>query len=499
MGAVSSATSRRPGRFGPYVSPQVSQDAVVVIPGIMGSTLKDTSTGAVLWGLHPSGYVDAWTRGHTLNALCLSDEERQGRYGRITATGLLRFPGWAPVLAGVEPYTDLVNGIHAVVADPAAVLEFAYDWRLPVEYNAALLATAANRHLAEWRTDDRHKRARGRRPDGRPAQLVLVAHSMGGLLVRAMAGLSGAMDDVRTVVTLGTPFMGAANAALILNSGLGAPVPLPRRRLRRLAATLPGVHDLLPTYRCIDTGDDVLRLSPSEVNRLGGNEQLARDAAGMHARTEGNHLPDHRLVIGEAQPTIQTLQIHNGLATGLAHTFEVHTDGELLRDEDGILLRHPATGDGTVPARSATTTAADRVRQPQPLPQQHGALAKTDEAITAVRAAVLDITYGGRLGDGEVGITVPDLVRPGVSWQVRVEGVDRHAATCTLYDIAEDRPIDTPPLHYRDGHVQATVTVPAPGLYRVQLEGASTSPVTQLVLAVDPNVVGDDWDGADLP
>src|SRR5215475_2818401 len=178
------------------------------------------------------------------------------------AAGLLRAPAWAPWLAGVEPYVDLVEGVTGVVGDPAAVLEFGYDWRLPVQHHAARLAECANRHLDDWLAHPRHEQARAVRPDGRPGRLVLVAHSMGGLGVRA-------------VVTLGTPFEGAAKAAVILNSGRGGPVPLPRRRMRRLAATMPGVHELLPTYRSVDEGDGVRRLTPADVAGLGGDPDLA--------------------------------------------------------------------------------------------------------------------------------------------------------------------------------------------------------------------------------
>jgi hypothetical protein len=59
---------------------------------------------------------------------------------------------------------------------------------------------------------------------------------------------------VRATVTLGTPFFGASKAVLLLGSGRGSPVPLPRARVRRLAVTLPGVYDLLPSYRCVSDG-----------------------------------------------------------------------------------------------------------------------------------------------------------------------------------------------------------------------------------------------------
>src|SRR5712691_7249259 len=108
------------------------RDAVVVVPGIMGSELIDETSGRLLWGLaDPRWYVSAWTSGASLDALRLTEDERAGRYGRVRATRLLRFPAFAPLLAGFEPYSRLLKAIRAVAPHPDAVAEFAYDWRLP--------------------------------------------------------------------------------------------------------------------------------------------------------------------------------------------------------------------------------------------------------------------------------------------------------------------------------------------------------------------------------
>ncbi|MGH3625402.1 MAG: hypothetical protein ACRDQ5_27080, partial [Sciscionella sp.] len=211
-----------PRPLGPLHYPDVSQDAVVVIPGIMGSTLVDTVTGDTLWGLDRLGwYRQAWTSGESLRALGNREP------GRIVARGLLRFPAWAP-LGNFEPYTTLIRGLHTMVAHPDAVLEFGYDWRLPVLDNARLLARAAHAHLTAWRAHPTHDHARRISPDERPAQLVLVAHSMGGLLARALPLVEGTNDshgdvpaltpDIRATITLGTPFEGAAKVAVILGT-----------------------------------------------------------------------------------------------------------------------------------------------------------------------------------------------------------------------------------------------------------------------------------------
>src|SRR5579871_2136254 len=274
-------------------------DAVVVIPGIMGSELVETASGRTLWGLaDPGWYLSAWTTGSSLDTLHVTDDERSGRVGRVKATRLLRFPAVAPMLRGFEPYTALVTALRHTVLDPAAVLAFPYDWRLSVSVNAQRLAEAADDHLSRWRA---HPRGSAN------ARLVLVAHSMGGMVARYFTGLLGGDSEVRTTITLGTPFRGAVKAAQVLNSGRGAVVPLPPTRLRRLAATMPGLHDLLPSFRCVADGTDARRLNGSDVAALGGDAEMATDSAKMHDQIAAVGFAGLRAVVGVEQPTMQSL------------------------------------------------------------------------------------------------------------------------------------------------------------------------------------------------
>lgn len=139
-----------------------SHDAVVVVPGIMGSELVDVTTGRTLWGLaDPNWYVSAWTTGQGLRNLHVSDPDPAVERRRVRATRLLRFPAFMPVLSGLEPYTRLMERVGEVVRHPEALRAFAYDWRLPVAYNAALLAKAIEAQLTAWRW-----RAESRGPGG---------------------------------------------------------------------------------------------------------------------------------------------------------------------------------------------------------------------------------------------------------------------------------------------------------------------------------------------
>jgi hypothetical protein len=496
----------------------ITHDAVVVIPGIMGSELCHRGTDRVVWGVNDLRWLSrAWTHRDGMAELALTDAEQDAlahdtgqlrnnplypttswRYpktARLEATRLLRFPAAAPFLHGFEPYTPLLRRIRQVVADPAAILEFAYDWRLPVEFNAHLLATAITTHLQQWRAHPAQEEARRAAADPRPARLVLVAHSMGGLLARGLSLIPGATDggvqavDIRTTITLGTPFYGSAKAVVLLNTGSGAPLPMPHRRLRAVAATMPGVYDLLPTYRCLHATDatgveDVVRFTPAHVVAVGGDRELAEAALAHHDRLETTELVGHRAVVGVAQRTWQSLRLNAG--TVLAEEKSYRWDGEdLLRDGYGRPLYTDRRGDGTVYRGAAAPLGIQS--PPIPLAQQHGALASSSEAADFVCAALTDWgSLGIGLGAEEgIGLDVPDVVTTGEPFDVAVTGEDDPAAlTCRIHDAATGEQVSAPRLGARRNGTGLTVQVrlAEPGLFRVAVTTGGSAPVSQLVL-----------------
>jgi hypothetical protein len=446
----------------------VTRDAVIVIPGIMGSTLVDTDSGDTLWGLNKAGWwVGAWTTGNTLKRLAVTDQERSGTVGRIRAVGLLRFPAFAPILQGFEPYTDLLAGIGRVVADRDAICEFAYDWRLSVEHNAGELAKVAAAHLSRWRSH----------PKGSAdAKVVLVAHSMGGLIARYFSHVLDAGGDVRTTVTLGTPYYGSVKAAHILASGRGAPLPLPHRRLRRLCATMPGLHDLLPFYRCLDEGATARRISASDVAGLGGDLDLATESIARHERLMSGPAGDLRLLVGTEQPTMQSMSVTGGVLTPLMHTCHVDDQGRVVRRED-------LAGDSTVFRRSA----AGFDLPPSTLPQSHGALASTEEAISHVRDVLTNDTAGPPLGGlTRIGVDVPDVISADQPLKITVSGAGTAGTSCRIVDVFTNRQVARPPLQRQDGVSTASADLPRPGVYRVEVKGGGTSAVTQQVMVIPP-------------
>ena len=449
------------------VAEDVARDAVVVVPGIMGSELVDTETGDTVWGLADLGwYVSAWVTGRSLRTLAVTEAERAGAVGRIRPTRLLRFPAVAPFLRGFEPYTDLLSGLRRVVPHADAVAEFPYDWRLSVEHNAHELARAAERHLARWRSH---------RDGSTDARLVLVAHSMGGLIARYFTTVLGGATDVRTTVTLGTPYHGAVKAAVILSSGRGAPVKLPARRLQELAQTLPGVHDLLPSYRCLDEGDTARRLTPADVDALGGDLELARESFECRERLLSAGAQDIRAVVGVEQPTEQSMRLADGVVTPEHYVCEIR---------NGQLVRVDRLGDSTVYRDAATPPGVE----PSVLPQRHGSIARTPEAVAFVRAALTERPLGPPLaGLPVLGVEMPDVVTAGTPFALHVTSTDDPTGIGCVVEHASTRaPVAHPEVRRQDGTLVARATVHAPGVYRVQVKSGGSSAVSDLVMAIPP-------------
>jgi hypothetical protein len=466
----------------PTVTPDISYDAVILLPGIMGSALADRTTKTELWGFSKlAQYSKLWASDAAFRDLALTEQELAGDFSRVCPTGILKDPAFAPVLRGFNPYGELAKGIRKVLAHHDALLEFAYDWRLPVEHNARELAKAARQHLDAW---GEHAVYRARRIE-HPPKLVIVAHSMGGLVVRALPLVERKDGDpltpeIRATVTLGTPFFGAAKSVMTLARGDGSSRLIHKERLRKLAVGLPGIYDLLPMRACVEDGETVRRLEGGDVTAIGGDAEETKRAIEFHDRLAGVLMPTHRPLIGTDQPTITGLAFDSGVVKPCNLEFQWDSDKPVL-DDNRRPMRQPRGGDGTV-ARDAASIAGSKASY---LAQQHGALASSPEALTHVNAIITERALREQLGDGKIGIDVPDVVVSGETRYVTVTGIDKGGeATCAIYPLDRKSTVEYPAIELQDGELRAQVVASSPGIYRVEVSGGATSPVTQLVLVV---------------
>jgi pimeloyl-ACP methyl ester carboxylesterase len=241
-------TTRTPDLTRLYSAHSADRDAVpiVLIPGILGSRLARSDTGLELWPgntrkLLTSRYLDLALRIDPVTLEPLDDglvpsglfdaAVGQDFYGAIVRT-----------LSGVGGY-QLSEPGDPVLLQKARLYVFTYDWRQDSVVNV--------RRLDAFIEQIRHDYGDA------ALRVDVVAHSMGGLLVRYLQryGTNDVLDDnafpvtgvgvgkLRRIVMLGTPNQGTVTAVhKFLNGYRVAFSSLPIEGV----ATMPGMFQLFP-------------------------------------------------------------------------------------------------------------------------------------------------------------------------------------------------------------------------------------------------------------
>jgi pimeloyl-ACP methyl ester carboxylesterase len=396
----------------------VNRDLVVVVPGIMGSSLADRN-GREVWGLSVGTVLKALMRlGPSLDRLTLPAEFADDPApDGVVPTGLIGafhvIPGlWTPV----QGYDTLVRFLLKPRFDlmldrpdaPGNLLLFAYDWRLSNRHTAELLKQRVERALTRWRES---------RPERQDAKAIFVCHSMGGLVARWYLDKLEGAEITRALITAGTPHRGALKALEQLVNGLRVGFDPIKTDLTKFARSLPSSYQLLPEYACIEESGGGLAKT-TELGLPGLDPALVTDGMEFHQDLDGSAPLAYPLhpVVGIGQPTWATARIG---------------DDELVEPLGTIENREPA-GDGTVPRFSARPKAmAERDPALQGLSEGHGSL--------VVHKAVLDqldfvltaeeVTYRASAENGvargqALGISVPDLHDPGEPVEVAIRSLD---------------------------------------------------------------------------
>jgi pimeloyl-ACP methyl ester carboxylesterase len=256
------------------IDPTKVRDVVIVVPGIMGSELVD-ARGNRIWSVSAGALVNAIrTLGKSLRRLQLPAGIGDNRPDDgVSATALLTslhvIPGlWSPITG----YDGLLNFLRSprfqlVEADPRDtrvipnLISFPYDWRLSNRFNGRLLTRVAVEALERWRAQ----------PGMGEAKLVLICHSMGGLVARWFAEQEGGAELIRALITIGTPHRGALKALTNLVNGLEPGIGPLRIPLTELVRSLPSLYQMLPQYDCL-------------VSEFGRTRLCKEPAVGLDAR-----------------------------------------------------------------------------------------------------------------------------------------------------------------------------------------------------------------------
>jgi len=152
-----------------------------------------------------------------------------------------------------------------------------------------------------------------------------------------------------------------------------------------------------------------------------------------------------------------------------------------------------AAGDSRVSRRAAAPLGTTAM----PLPQKHGALARSVEGIGVVIDKLLNRDGGPLLGTRAFGARIPDVVNAGRGIHISVAEFDPDGSPTKANPIG----ISVTSQNLETGRTEAwrvgmratggdlTYAVDAlqPGLHRVTIDGGGYSPISYITLVVDPH------------
>ena len=447
-------------------------DVVILLPGILGSVLQ--RDGKDIWAMSSGAAFRALlSLGGSLKSLELGgdDPEEDDLGDGVTAPQLLPDLHLVPGLWKIDGYTAIADALHERFDLTAGenYFEFPYDWRRDNRVHGRRLARQAHDWLGAWR-------ASSGKDD---AKLILLAHSMGGLVSRAFLELYDGWEDTRALITFGTPYRGSLNALGFLAEGFKKRIGPVGLDLTDFLRSLTSVYQLLPIYPSVETSNgETLRVAEADI--AGVDADRATAALEFHRQIEAavnDHQDDRAYrdigyrthpVVGIGQPTLQGAKLEGDSVT-------------MLRNLGGRDLG----GDGTVPRVSAMPIEMSDAAGGMFSPAVHSSLQNTDAVITQVTGIITgaDIDLGG-FRDRYAGLSLdlPDVVSSGEPLRISARptggGVD--ALTASVADA------DTGAEAWRgslgedvDWHVADTPPL-APGIYRVTVQGRAAS-LTDLV------------------
>lgn len=237
-------------------------DVIIVLPGITGSVLqkdgKDVwaASGTAIW----KGLTSNFASIKDIKIAGEDDPDLDDLGDGIQATRLIDDVHIVPGLFKITGYTGLrslfskqfeVRKGSLVNKEPANYFEFPYDWRRHNRVSARMLKYFVDERLKIWRDYTGNKKAK----------IILIAHSMGGLVSRYFLEVLGGWRDCRALFTFGTPFRGSINAVnMVANGYKNALIDL-----TETMRTFTAVYQLLPRYRAIKIGNEYVRAAETDA------------------------------------------------------------------------------------------------------------------------------------------------------------------------------------------------------------------------------------------
>jgi hypothetical protein len=440
-------------------------DLLVLLPGIGGSVLR--RGGQDVWALSGGGILNCIrTFGQSLQKLRLAadppdvDDLGDG----VTATGLFPDTHLLPGLWKIDGYSKIRQRLLDEFQLSAGLnyFEFPYDWRRDNRVAARKLARSCAGWLEAWR----------QRSGNSTAKLILLAHSMGGLVARYYLECLEGWRDTRTLITFGTPYRGSVNALNFLSNGFKKQLAgVNVVDLSALIQSFTSVYQLLPIYPCYDPGDGTLRRPGDFKGITGVEDQKAAGALEFHheiSRAVEAHrrLEDYaergyaiQPIIGIFQPTLQT-------AKRMGHGVE-------------FSVRYPSSelidGDGTVPRPSASPLEFDDLKVPSRtyIAEVHGSLQNADPVLVQVAGLISERPSSGfRQSAENISLSVEDIYTGVEPIIIRSRSSVSQSLTAIILDSRTGRKVAQATMKASPEAAASAEFAPLPaGTYRITVQG----------------------------
>ena len=256
------------------------RNAVIVVPGILGSRLVDSTDDSLVWGAFSGNAANpkrpavarrvSLPMGEGVPLAELTDDLRtDGALDRLRLRLLflpIQLDAYVQILAtlGVGGYRDKTLAEAGAVdygTDHYTCFQFDYDWRRDNVESAQKLYQTLLYHRKVVQT--KHAERFGGKPEDYRVKFDVVAHSMGGLVLRYMLRFGDAplpadgslppvtwagAEMVDRAILVGTPNAGSPSAFIQLLKGVKFS-PFQGRYPPAILGTMPSIYQIMPRDR----------------------------------------------------------------------------------------------------------------------------------------------------------------------------------------------------------------------------------------------------------
>lgn len=332
---------------------------LIFLPGFMGSVLQ--KDGHDVWALSGQALLSyltgIWKQRSMLGSLRALEIKGEGDPhlpdlgDGICATGLISeihavpglmdHAGYATILKRIPQYFNVKVGSILAPTDDANFYPFPYDWRRDCRATAHKLQAFIDRQLPRWRAVR----------DNPEAQVILIGHSMGGIIARYYLEVLEGWRNCRALITVGSPHRGAPAALEGLSNDFSSLCGL-FADLYAVVHSFRPAYQLLPMYPMVHANGTLRRVGEVALPNIDSQQVLTARAEVLYAIHDAalanRQQPDYSQCtipwFGSRQTTKQTAIVQ---------------DGKLRLLDTPASDNYPTDGDGTVPRISAIPADLD--------------------------------------------------------------------------------------------------------------------------------------------